>query len=58
MFLLEETKAWTRFFGIGESEYGAEFCNVSEVEEGGFAKTFNLGLKGQVRIHSDTKVTD
>ena len=26
-----------------------EFRNVPEVEEGGFAKMFNVGLKGQVR---------
>ena len=42
-----------KFFGIGESEYGAEFCNVPEVEEGGFAKVLNVGLKGQVRVHTD-----
>ena len=47
-----------KFFGIGESEYGAEFCNVPEVEEGGFAKMLNVGLKGQVRVHFDTEFSD
>lgn len=37
-----------RFFSISESEYGAEFCNVPEVEKGGFAEMFNEGLKSQV----------
>ena len=41
-----------KFVGIGE------FRNVPEVEEGGFAKMFNVGLKGQVRVHSDTEVSD
>jgi hypothetical protein len=51
-------KGVDKFFGIGESEYGAEFCNVPEVEERGFAEISNVGLKGQVRIHFDTKVID
>ena len=51
-------KGVDKFFGIGESEYGAEFCNVPEVEEGGFAEILNVGLKGQVRIHFDSKVSD
>ena len=51
-------KGVDKFFRIGESEYGAEFCNVPEVEEGGFAKMLNVGLKGQVTDHSDTEVSD
>ena len=51
-------KGVDKFFGIGESEYGAEFSNVPEVEEGGFANMFNVGLKSQVRIHFDTEVCD
>ena len=54
----EGDKSLDKFFGIGESEYGAEFCNVPEMEEGGFAKMLNVGLKGQVRVHSDTEVSD
>ena len=50
-------KGVDKFFGIGESEYGAEFCNVPEEEEGGFAKMLNVGHKGQ-RVHSDNEVSD
>jgi len=51
-------KGMDKFFGIRESECGAEFCNVPEVEKGGLAKMFDMGLIGQVRVHSDTEVSD
>lgn len=38
-------KGVDEFFAIGESEYGAENCNVPEVKEGGFTKMFNVGLR-------------
>ena len=51
-------KGVDKFFGIRESDFGAEFCNLPEIDEGGLAKIFNVGLKGQVRVHSDTEVSD
>ena len=51
-------KGVDKFLCIRDSEYGAKFCNITEVKEGGFAKLFNVSLKSQVRVHSNTKVCD
>ena len=47
-----------KFLSIWESKCRAEFCNVPEVKEGGFAQMFNMGVISQMGIHSNTEVCD
>lgn len=51
-------KGMDRFFSIRERKCRAEFYNIYKVNEGDLVKVFDMGLKGQTRVYSDTKVGD
>ena len=51
-------KGVDQLFSIRQSEGGAEFGYISEVEEGGFAEVFNMGLIVEVGVHFDAQVGD
>ena len=47
-----------QFFSIRQSEGGAEFGNVSKMEEGSFAEVFDVGVIVEVGVHFDTQVCE
>ena len=51
-------KGVDQFFSIRQSEGGAEFGNVSKMEEGSFAEVFDVGVIVEVGVHFDTQVCD
>ena len=51
-------KGVDQLFSIGQSEGGAEFGYVSEMEKGCFAEVFDMGLVVEVGVHFNTKIGD
>ncbi len=45
-----------KLFCICRGEHWTKSCDIPKMEEGTDAQMFNMSLKSQIRVHSNTKV--